>query len=423
MNDKIRKYVLPNLPYLLFFWFFVQVGEAYRLAPGEEIGKKVLGLAVGFSQAFETFAPTHLLDLIVGVIGAGAVRFAVYMKGKNAKKYRKDEEYGSARWGTPKDIKPFMDEKPENNIILTETEGLMMSGRPKDPKYARNKNVLVVGGSGSGKTRFFIKPNLMQCDSKDFPVSFVVTDPKGSLVYECGHLLRRKGYKVKIFNTINLKKSMHYNPLAYVHDEKDILKLVTGLIANTKGDQKGGDAFWEQAESLLLLALLSFICTQAPENERNFGTLLEMLNAMEVRENDETFRNAVDLMFDDLAEREPDHFGVKQYAKYKLAAGKTAKSILISAASRLAILEIPAIKELISYDELELDTLGDTKTALFFIISDTDSSLNFLVSMAYTQLFNLLCEKADDVYGGRLPIHVRCLIDEAANIVATRIAV
>ena len=416
MNEKIRKYVLPNLPYLLFFWFFIQVGEAFRLAPGEEIGKKVLGLAVGFSQAFETFPPTHPVDLIVGVIGAAAVRLAVYVKGKNAKKYRKDEEYGSARWGTPEDIKPFMDEKPENNIILTETEGLMMSGRPKDPKYARNKNVLVVGGSGSGKTRFFIKPNLMQCDSKDYPVSFVVTDPKGTLVLECGKLLRRKGYKVKIFNTINLKKSMHYNPLAYVHDEKDILKLVTGLIANTKGDQKGGDQFWEQAETLLLLALLSFICTQAPENERNLGTLLEMLNAMEVRDNEQTFKNAVDLMFDDLTEREPDHFAVKQYAKYKLAAGKTAKSILISAASRLAILEIPAIKELVSYDELELDTLGDTKTALFFIISDTDSSLNFLVSMAYTQLFNLLCEKADDVYGGRLPIHVRCLIDEAANI-------
>ena len=382
--------------------------------------------------AFKTVLPIDINDFLIGIAGAVLVRFAVYTKGKNAKKYRKDVEYGSARWGTKEDIKPFMAKEPENNIILTQTEGLMLSGRPPNPKHARNKNVLVIGGSGSGKTRFFLKPNLMQLHS-----SYVVVDPKGSVLLECGKLLERgapkldkhgeikrnkagkiiyEPYKIKVLNTINLKKSMHYNPFSYINDEKDILKMVTALIANTKGDQKGSDPFWEKAETLLYMALISYIHFEAPAYEKNFGTLLEMLNAMEVRENDESFRNAVDMLFDSLEEKNSDHFAVKQYSKYKLAAGKTAKSILISAASRLAILEIPSIKEIVSYDELELDKVGDRKTALFFIISDTDASLNFLVSMAYTQLFNLLCEKADDFYGGSLPVHVRCLIDEAANI-------
>lgn len=376
--------------------------------------------------------PGAAVDWLVGLIGAALVRLVVYVKGKNAKKYRKDVEYGSARWGTKADIAPFMDPKPENNIILTQTEGLMMSGRPKNPAFARNKNVLVVGGSGSGKTRFFIKPNLMQLHS-----SYVVTDPKGTVLVECGKLLSRgapklgkdgkplrnkKGkiiyepYQIKVFNTINFKKSMHYNPFAYLHSEKDILKLVTVLIANTKGEGKSGDDFWVKAETLLYTALIGYIYYEAPKNEQNFSTLVEMINAMEVREDDESFKNAVDLLFDALEQKDPDHFALRQYKKYKLAAGKTAKSILISCGARLAPFDIAEVREITMYDELELDLVGDRKTALFFIISDTDATFNFLVSMAYTQLFNLLCERADDKYGGRLPVHVRCLIDEAANI-------
>ena len=356
------------------------------------------------------------LDLCIGVTGAVLVRLAVYMKGKNAKKYRHGMEYGSARWGGAKDIAPYIDPVFENNILLTQTERLTMNGRPKDPKTARNKNVLIVGGSGSGKTRFFLTPNLMQCTSKTYPVSFVVTDPKGDIVINAGKLLQRNGYRIKIFNTINFKKSMHYNPFAYIHSEKDILKLVTTLISNTKGEQKGGDAFWEKAETLLYCALIGFIHYEAPVEEQNFATLIEFINAMEVREDDEEFKNPVDLMFEELAEREPNHFAVRQYAKYRLAAGKTAKSILVSCGARLAPFDIAELREVTAYDELELDTLGDQKTALFFIMSDTDDSFNFLISMCYTQLFNLLCEKADDVYGGRLPVHVRCLIDECANI-------
>lgn len=358
----------------------------------------------------------HLQDLAIGLLCGAALRLAVYVRGKNAKKYRKDVEYGSARWGNAADIQPFVDPVFENNIILTQTERLMMSNRPKQPKYARNKNVLIIGGSGSGKTRFWLKPNLMQCTSKDFPASFVVTDPKGSIVCECGKLLQRNQYQIKILNTINFKKSMHYNPFAYIHSEKDILKLVTTLIANTKGEQKGGDEFWTKAETLLYCALIGYIHYEAPVEEQNFSTLIEFINAMEVREDDEEFKNPVDLMFEELAEREPNHFAVRQYAKYRLAAGKTAKSILVSCGARLAPFDIKELRELTAYDELELDTLGDQKTALFIIMSDTDDTFNFLISMCYTQLFNRLCEKADDVYGGRLPVHVRCLIDEAANI-------
>lgn len=430
--DILKKYVLPNLPYLMFLWFFAKIGEAVRLAPGIDASTKLLGLADGFTLAFQTTFPGAAADWLVGLIGAALIRLVVYVKGKNARKYRKNVEYGSARWGNKTDIAPFMDPKPENNIILTQTEGLMMSGRPKNPAYARNKNVLVVGGSGSGKTRFFIKPNLMQLHS-----SYVVTDPKGTVLVECGKLLARgapklgkdgkplrnkKGrivyepYQIKVFNTINFKKSMHYNPFAYIHCEKDILKLVTVLIANTKGEGKSGDDFWVKAETLLYTALIGYIYYEAPQNEQNFSTLVEMINAMEVREDDESFKNAVDLLFDALEQKDPNHFALRQYKKYKLAAGKTAKSILISCGARLAPFDIAEVREITMYDELELDMVGDRKTALFFIISDTDATFNFLVSMAYTQLFNLLCERADDKYGGRLPVHVRCLIDEAANI-------
>ena len=409
---NIKKFLLPNIPYVFIALFATKLGQAWRLAPGTDFSGKALHLMEGFATAFSSLVPSfHPIDLCVGVAAALLIRLAVYVKGKNAKKFRKNLEYGSARWGRPEDIAPYVDPKFENNVILTQTERLMMSNRPKDPKTARNKNVLVVGGSGSGKTRFFIKPNLMQLHS-----SYVVTDPKGSIAVECGKLMLRNGYKVKIFNSINFKKSHHYNPFAYIHSEKDILKLVTTLIANTKGDGKSGDDFWQKAETLLYTALIGYIHYEAPEEEQNFATLIEFINAMEVREDDETFENNVDLAFKELAQREPNHFAVRQYKKYKLAAGKTAKSINISCGARLAPFDIQELREITMYDELELDTLGDRKTALFLIMSDTDSTFNFLISMIYSQLFNLLCEKADDVYGGRLPVHVRCLIDECANI-------
>ena len=431
-TDTLKKQVILHLPYLLFLFVFAKLGQAVRLAPGADASQKLLGLSEGFTLAFQSMWPGAAMDWLVGLGGAVIVRLAVYLKGKDAKKYRKNVEYGSARWGSKTDIAPFMDPKPENNIILTQSEGLMMSGRPKKPANARNKNVLVVGGSGSGKTRFFIKPNLMQMHS-----SYVVTDPKGTVLIEVGKLLSRgtpkldkdgkpvrgkngkivyEPYKIKVFNTINFSKSMHYNPFAYIHNEKDILKLVTVLIANTKGEGKSGDDFWVKAETLLYTALIGYIYYEAPSNEQNFSTLVEMINAMEVREDDETFKNAVDLLFDALEQKDPDHFALRQYKKYKLAAGKTAKSILISCGARLAPFDIKEVREITMYDELELDLVGDRKTALFFIISDTDATFNFLVSMAYTQLFNLLCERADDKFGGRLPVHVRCLIDEAANI-------
>ena len=409
---NIKKFLLPNIPYVFIALFATKLGQAWRLAPGMDFSGKALHLMEGFAAAFQSALPSfHPIDLCVGVAAALLIRLIVYVKGKNAKKFRKNLEYGSARWGKPEDIAPYVDPKFENNVILTRTERLMMSNRPKDPKTARNKNVLVVGGSGSGKTRFFIKPNLMQLHS-----SYVVTDPKGSIAVECGKLMLRNGYKVKIFNSINFKKSHHYNPFAYIHSEKDILKLVTTLIANTKGDGKSGDDFWQKAETLLYTALIGYIHYEAPEEEQNFATLIEFINAMEVREDDETFENNVDLAFKELAQREPNHFAVRQYKKYKLAAGKTAKSINISCGARLAPFDIQELREITMYDELELDTLGDRKTALFLIMSDTDSTFNFLISMIYSQLFNLLCEKADDVYGGRLPVHVRCLIDECANI-------
>ena len=409
---NIKKFLLPNIPYVFIALFATKLGQAWRLAPGMDFSGKALHLMEGFAAAFQSALPSfHPIDLCVGVAAALLIRLIVYVKGKNAKKFRKNLEYGSARWGKPEDIAPYVDPKFENNVILTQTERLMMSNRPKDPKTARNKNVLVVGGSGSGKTRFFIKPNLMQLHS-----SYVVTDPKGSIAVECGKLMLRNGYKVKIFNSINFKKSHHYNPFAYIHSEKDILKLVTTLIANTKGDGKSGDDFWQKAETLLYTALIGYIHYEAPEEEQNFATLIEFINAMEVREEDETFENNVDLAFKELAQREPNHFAVRQYKKYKLAAGKTAKSINISCGARLAPFDIQELREITMYDELELDTLGDRKTALFLIMSDTDSTFNFLISMIYSQLFNLLCEKADDVYGGRLPVHVRCLIDECANI-------
>ena len=408
----IKKLVLPNIPYVFIALFATKLGQAWRLAPGMDFSGKALHLMEGFAAAFQSALPSfHPIDLCVGVAAALLIRLIVYVKGKNAKKFRKNLEYGSARWGKPEDIAPYVDPKFENNVILTQTERLMMSNRPKDPKTARNKNVLVVGGSGSGKTRFFIKPNLMQLHS-----SYVVTDPKGSIAVECGKLMLRNGYKVKIFNSINFKKSHHYNPFAYIHSEKDILKLVTTLIANTKGEGKSGDDFWQKAETLLYTALIGYIHYEAPEEEQNFATLIEFINAMEVREDDETFENNVDLAFKELASREPNHFAVRQYKKYKLAAGKTAKSINISCGARLAPFDIQELREITMYDELELDTLGDRKTVLFLIMSDTDSTFNFLISMIYSQLFNLLCEKADDVYGGRLPVHVRCLIDECANI-------
>ena len=417
MNMRLKKWILPNLPYVGIALFATKLGQAIRIAPGADFSDKVLHMMDGLHAAFSTAAPSfHPLDLCVGVLGAAAIRLTVYVKGKNAKKFRKNTEYGSARWGTHEDIAPYIDADARNNVILTQTEKLTMNNRPKDPKTARNKNVLVIGGSGSGKTRFWLKPNLMQCNSKTYPCSFVVTDPKGSVVVECGKMLRRFGYRIKIFNTINFKKSMHYNPFAYIHSEKDILKLVTCLISNTKGDGKTGDEFWQKAETLLYCALIGYIHYEAPVEEQNFATLIEMLNSMEVREDDEEFENAVDLMFKELAKEKPDHFAVRQYAKYRLAAGKTLKSILVSCGARLAPFDIEELRDVTAYDELELDTLGDRKTALFLIMSDTDASFNFLISMIYSQLFNLLCEKADDVYGGRLPVHVRCLIDEAANI-------
>ena len=412
MNVKIKRMLLLNLPYVLIALLATKLGESWRSSPGLEISQKVLHLMDGFALAFQSPWPSLFLqDLILGIGMACGIKLAVYVKGRNAKKYRKNIEYGSARWGRPEDIKPFIDPTFRNNVILTETERLTMNNRPKDPRLARNKNVMVVGGSGSGKTRFWLKPNLMQCHS-----SYVVTDPKGSVVVECGQLLLREGYKIKILNTINFNKSMHYNPFAYIKSEKDILKLVTALIANTKGEGKAGDDFWVKAETLLYTALMGYIHYEAPESERNFTTLIELINASEVREDDEDFQNPVDLMFAALEERDSEHFAVRQYKKYKLAAGKTAKSILISCGARLAPFDIKELRDLTAYDEMELDALGDRKTALFIIISDTDDTFNFLVSMAYTQLFNLLCDKADDVYGGRLPVHVRCLIDEAANI-------
>ena len=427
---NIKKIVIPNLPYLLFALLGTKCGQAARLAPGMDFSQKALHILDGFRLAFESLLPSfHPADLLVGLLIAAALRLAVYVKGKNAKKFRKNMEYGSARWGTHEDIAPYIDPVFENNIILTQTESLTMNNRPKDPRTARNKNVLVIGGSGSGKTRFFIKPNLMQCQSKDYPVSFVVTDPKGSIVVECGRLLEKNNYRIKIFNTINFSKSMHYNPFAYIHSEKDILKLVNTLICNTKGDGKSGDDFWVKAETLLYCALIGYIHYEAPEEEQNFATLIELVNAMEVREDDETFENPVDIAFKELEKDKPNHFAVRQYKKYKLAAGKTAKSINISCGARLASFDIAELREITMYDELELDTLGDKiydnpeakdgsfkKTALFLIMSDTDSTFNFLISMIYSQLFNLLCEKADDQYKGRLPVHVRCLIDEAANI-------
>ena len=409
---NIKKFLLPNIPYVFIALFATKLGQAWRLAPGMDFSGKALHLMEGFAAAFQSALPSfHPIDLCVGVAAALLIRLIVYVKGKNAKKFRKNLEYGSARWGTREDIAPYVDPVFQNNVILTKTESLTMNSRPKDPKTARNKNVLVIGGSGSGKTRFWLKPNLMQMHS-----SYVVTDPKGSIAVECGKLMLRNGYKVKIFNSINFKKSHHYNPFAYIHSEKDILKLVTTLIANTKGDGKSGDDFWQKAETLLYTALIGYIHYEAPEEEQNFATLIEFINAMEVREDDETFENNVDLAFKELAQREPNHFAVRQYKKYKLAAGKTAKSINISCGARLAPFDIQELREITMYDELELDTLGDRKTALFLIMSDTDSTFNFLISMIYSQLFNLLCEKADDVYGGRLPVHVRCLIDECANI-------
>ena len=430
---NVEKLVLLNLPYFLLGLFATNLGEAWRLATGADASAKMLSFFSTLPVALGSWWPSlHPLDLLVGLCCGAGLRLAVYLKGKNAKKYRHNVEYGSARWGTHEDIAPYIDPVFQNNVILTQTERLTMSSRPKNPKYARNKNVLVIGGSGSGKTRFWLKPNLMQMHS-----SYVVTDPKGTILVECGKMLQRgapklgkdgkpvkdkhgkivyEPYQIKVLNTINFKKSMHYNPFSYIHSEKDILKLVTTLIANTKGEGKAGDDFWVKAETLLYCALIGYIHYEAPVEEQSFSTLIEMINSMEVREDDEEFKNAVDLMFDELKEREPNHFAVRQYAKYKLAAGKTAKSILVSCGARLAVFDIAELREVTSYDELELDTLGDRRTALFLIMSDTDDSFNFLISMCYTQLFNLLCEKADDVYGGRLPVHVRCLIDECANI-------
>ena len=411
-TKKLTKWLALYLPYILLGLVATNFGEAWRLAEGKELGDKIMSMMGTIPVAFANPLPSlYPLDLLVGLCCGAGLRLAVYLRGKNAKKYRHGMEYGSARWGTPKDIEPFMAPKFADNIILTKTERLMMSNRPPDPKNARNKNVLVVGGSGSGKTRFWLKPNLLQCHS-----SYVVTDPKGSIVVECGNALLKNGYKVRILNTINFKKSMHYNPFAYVHSEKDILKLVTTLMTNTKGEGSGGDPFWEKSERLLLTALIAYLHYEAPVEEQNFATLLEMLNTMQVLEDDEEYQNPVDLLFEELGKKKPNSFAVRQYKLYKLAAGKTAKSILISCGARLAPFDIQELRNLTMYDELALDTLGDKKTALFLIMSDTDSTFNFLISMVYTQLFNLLCDKADDVYGGKLPIHVRCLIDECANI-------
>ena len=411
-TKKLTKLLALYLPYILLGLVATNIGEAWRLAEGKELGDKIMAMMGTVPVAFANPLPSlHPLDLLVGLCCGAGLRLAVYLRGKNAKKYRHGMEYGSARWGTAKDIEPFMAPKFADNIILTKTERLMMSNRPPDPKNARNKNVLVVGGSGSGKTRFWLKPNLLQCHS-----SYVVTDPKGSIVVECGNALLKNGYKLKILNTINFKKSMHYNPFAYVHSEKDILKLVTTLMTNTKGEGSGGDPFWEKSERLLLTALIAYLHYEAPVEEQNFATLLEMLNTMQVLEDDEEYQNPVDLLFEELAKKKPNSFAGRQYKLYKLAAGNTAKSILISCGARLAPFDIQELRDLTMYDELQLDTLGDKKTALFLIMSDTDSTFNFLISMVYTQLFNLLCDKADDVYGGKLPIHVRCLIDECANI-------
>ena len=412
-TKKLKKIIIKTLPYALMGLVCTNLGEAWRLAEGADASKKLLSFFSTLGTAFSNPLPSfHPVDLLVGAICGGVLYLAVYIRHKNAKHFKHNQEYGSARWGTHADIEPFMDPKFENNVILTATERLTMSNRPKNPATARNKNVLIVGGSGSGKTRFWLKPNLLQMHS-----SYVVTDPKGSILVECGYALQTIGkYEVKVFNTINFSKSMHYNPFAYIHSEKDILKLVTTLIANTKGDGKSGDEFWTKAETLLYCALIGYIHYEAPVEEQNFATLIEFINAMEVREDDEEFQNPVDIMFENLEKRKPKHFAVRQYKKYKLAAGKTAKSILISCGARLAVFDIQELREITAYDELELDTIGDRKTALFLIMSDTDATFNFLISMIYTQLFNLLCEKADDVYGGRLPVHVRCLIDEAANI-------
>ena len=411
-TKKLTKLLALYLPYILLGLVATNFGEAWRLAEGKELGDKIMSMVGTLPLAFANPLPSlHPLDLLIGFFCGAGLRLAVYLRSKNAKKYRHGMEYGSARWGTPKDIEPFQAPKFADNIILTKTERLMMSNRPPDPKNARNKNVLVVGGSGSGKTRFWLKPNLLQCHS-----SYVVTDPKGTIVLECGQAMLKNGYKVKILNTINFKKSMHYNPFSYVHSEKDILKLVTTLMTNTKGEGSGGDPFWEKSERLLLTALIAYLHYEAPVEEQNFATLLEMLNTMQVLEDDEEYQNPVDLLFEDLAKKKPNSFAGRQYKLYKLAAGKTAKSILISCGARLAPFDIQELRDLTMYDELQLDTLGDKKTALFLIMSDTDSTFNFLISMVYTQLFNLLCDKADDVYGGTLPIHVRCLIDECANI-------
>ena len=413
MKVDVKKLIILNIPYVIVFYMVDKVAWLYRHVNGDLAGMRLVNTFTNFKLAFQNPLPSfHPTDILIGIAGALIMKAVVYYSGKNAKKFRQGVEYGSARWGTPADIKPYVDEKDDNNIILTETERLTMSSRPKNPKYARNKNILVVGGSGSGKTRFFVKPNIMQLHS-----SYCITDPKGTLLVECGNLLAKAKYQIKVLNLINFKKSMHYNPFMYIHSEKDILKLVNTIIANTKGEgDKSGEDFWVKAEKLYYQALIGYIWYEAPEDEMNFSTLLEMINASEAREDDENFKNAVDLMFDELAQREPDHFAVRQYAKYKLAAGKTAKSILISCGARLAPFDIKELRDLMSYDELELNLLGDRKTALFIIIPDTDDTFNFVASIMYTQLFNLLCDRADDVYGGRLPVHVRCLLDEFANI-------
>ena len=413
MKPEIKKQIILHLPYLMFVYLFGKVGQAFRLAQGADLSAKLLNIGQGFSVAFENAAPSfNSMDLLIGVAGAVIIRLVIYSKQKNAKKYRKGMEYGTARWGTPADIKPFIDPVFENNVLLTQTERLMMSNRPKEPKNSRNKNILVIGGSGSGKTRFFAKPNLMQLHS-----SYVITDPKGSILIECGQLLQRAKYKIKVLNTINFSKSMHYNPFSYLRSEKDILKLVNTIIVNTKGEgAQSGEDFWVKAERLYYTALIGYIYYEAPEEEKNIITLLDMINASDTREDDEDYKNPVDLMFDRLEEKDPEHFALKQYKKYKLAAGKTAKSILISCGARLAPFDIKELRDLMEYDEMELDTLGDRKTALFLIMSDTDSTFNFVIAILQSQLFNLLCDKADDVYGGRLPVHVRCILDEFANI-------
>lgn len=413
MKSDVKKYLILSIPYVIVWYLTDKISWLYRMVPGDMAAQKIGNTFMRFQEAFASPFPSfHPIDILVGLTGALILRFVIWNKAQNAKKYRHGVEYGSARWGTPQDIKPYVDEDPDNNVILTQTERLTMSSRPKQPKYARNKNILVIGGSGSGKTRFFVKPNLMQMHS-----SYCVTDPKGTILVECGHMLKKHGYEIKVLNTINFKKSHHYNPFMYIRSEKDILKLVNTIIANTKGEgDKSGEDFWVKAEKLYYQALIGYIWYEAPDEEKNFTTLLEMINASEAREDDESFKNAVDLMFEDLEREEPEHFAVRQYKKYKLAAGKTAKSILISCGARLAPFDIKELRDLMSYDELELDLLGDRKTAMFVIISDTDDTFNFVVSIMYTQLFNLLCDRADDKYGGRLPVHVRCLLDEFANI-------